>query len=209
MHRKRKPYKQPPHLAPSTFSLAHNNSCSIRVMWKKWTANSIIGGWRSRQATLRATVTNKNHAGRHQRYLASSHGSCEFYPNSLTQTSWIEGISWAEEIDLCNHIRICYSIDSPASTLLQLETGSPCRSSGCLSAELGQCEGLCQPPLVPDRMSPQPSTSAGSLGNFGHYQSGKANFGIPVLLAKLADHPKLIPLRTLSYRREDARKQQR
>ena len=62
---------------------------------------------------------------------------------------------------------ICLQIDTSATPLLQLETRSPSGSSGCIPAGLGPTEGVCQPPLVPDRQSPEPSTSPASSASAG------------------------------------------
>ena len=62
---------------------------------------------------------------------------------------------------------ICLQTDTSATPLLQLETRSPSGSSGCIPAGLGSTEGVCQPPLVPDRQSPEPSTSPASSASAG------------------------------------------
>lgn len=67
----------------------------------------------------------------------------------------------------CKDNSVCLSGDQPASMFLQLKTRPLSRSNKCLPAELEQNDRLCQSPLVPNRMSPQPSTSARGSGNIG------------------------------------------
>ena len=64
----------------------------------------------------------------------------------------------------CGHV--CIQTDNSAEEVLQLETRSRGRSSGCLQSELGQPtgEGLCQPSLEPSRQS---ATTAGHTGPSG------------------------------------------
>ena len=64
---------------------------------------------------------------------------------------------------------VCLSVDSPASSLHQLETRPGCRGNRCLHSGLELFQGLCQPILVSsaghacqDKASKGPSSPCGS-----------------------------------------------
>ena len=65
-----------------------------------------------------------------------------------------EGSLWA-----AGHGPVCIQTDSPATLLLQLETGSSGGGSGCFPAGLETTEGVCQPTLMSDQQSPEPGTA--------------------------------------------------
>ena len=97
---------------------------------------------------------------------------------------------------------ICHLIDLPASSLLQLEARSLCRSGGRLSEH---CKGLCQSPMVPGWASSQPSTSSGSLCNFGGSSLEKSNL-VPSPSSKADRLPTAYSPRGIPFTEGDARK---